>query len=96
VKNVGAILAYLAAASAGANETAQLSEAQALIRAQTEAKQNGYDLEKYRFSHGNGVLMPGGKIWLFNFVCTPVPPPDCGFFAEVQRETGKVTLIPME
>ena len=86
----------MAAVSAAANAAVQLSEAQALMRAQTAAKKSGYDLEKYRLSHGNGVLMPGGKAWLFNFVCAPVTPPDCGFFAEVQRDSGEVTLSPME
>jgi len=61
VKIVASTLTLLVAVSAIASAAVQLSQAEALIRAETAAKKSGYELKKYRLNGGNGVLKPGAR-----------------------------------
>jgi hypothetical protein len=70
-----------------------LNRDQALELAKAAAKDQGYDLSKYRLSTFGDETMGGESEFGFDYLCMPIGPPGCGFLAVVDRRTGAVEIM---
>ncbi|MBI4651824.1 hypothetical protein HY745_11185 [Candidatus Desantisbacteria bacterium] len=75
------------------NKTTKLTKDEVLIIAQTQAKQEGFDITKYNLKGCDYEFTKKDKTWTVSFEQKPPTPPGGHFLIWVDDQTKKATLI---
>jgi hypothetical protein len=79
-------------AESASNRAGALSQQEALRIARQLAIDAGEDPKQFQLDKFVSHKSDDGKKWIFHFFCAPNPPPDCGFFVEVDIQTRQATM----